>query len=622
KRRKIELKQILDDLKPGQVNQVIRKTATKMFLDRKAALEAAYELLSKNRYGRESKQTQDTYFGLCFGGCGIGKTELVAQFCTKMILENGKILVLDLDKGKHEFNRDACMEDQWLGLALASVYYGGETAGLSAFINMLRQTYGEESLACFSDASEVIELIINHFRKQKNIEGTLTLVVWKDDYQIEMEQFSNPRLNIIQKIGGYNHVSTGQSKAAEQDVILVPILSGTFGGDVRKTIVGSWYSAKILSTPPLSFNSAVTVLGISKNVLEQSPFKLRILISDIGEVARLLVDLGRMGDFSKPLEEQDIDRLGSQMVNRVSECYSIATPKGQRSITALPKSALKELLRRIITGTSISEGTQLPETEMSFLDLDCYGIFHYTLLSNGRFSMTMPYILLWKFNNEVLLLPPDLLTFPCRQWTWQDFEKLEAYLETLRAGHGTTIKEQFPYAYANAEVLEWKIEPWQQMSVEQETAQCVPKNGKVTWADKHLIKKDGDSYYVKSSVVFLCHMGNPVIDSHSCHMSGSGSGYIALLKQTKHSMPASEGKVTASELIRWYNEANQKFDRLNTKFNTIGFIFFTNRNLSDEDRERALTRCPNLIIICRDNLEKYISSIFICRGLVDEEYGN
>ena len=108
-----------------------------MFLDRTAALEAAYELLSKNHYGRESKQTQDTYFGLCFGGCGIGKTELVAQFCMKMISENGKILVLDLDKENHSFNRDACTEDQWLGLSLATAYYDGETAGLSAFINML-----------------------------------------------------------------------------------------------------------------------------------------------------------------------------------------------------------------------------------------------------------------------------------------------------------------------------------------------------------------------------------------------------------------------------------------------------------------------------------------------------
>ena len=109
-----------------------------------------------------------------------------------------------------------------------------------------------------------------------------------------------------------------------------------------------------------------------------------------------------------------------------------------------------------------------------------------------------------------------------------------------------------------------------------------------------------------------------MIDSHSCRKSGSG--YVALLKQTKHSMPASEGKVTASELTCWYHDANQKFDRLN--FKAIGFIFFTNRNLSEEDREKALTKCPNLIIICRNNLEKYISSTFICRGLVDEEYGN
>ncbi|CAG8636912.1 3081_t:CDS:2 [Ambispora gerdemannii] len=614
KRRKVELKQILQDLKFGEINQVVQKAATNLFVERVAALEAAYEILSINRYGRESKQSQDTCFGLCFGGCGIGKTELVTQFCMKMIAENEATLVLDLDNERHVFNRNACREDQWLGLSLAAAYCGGKSTKLSAFINMLRDTYGEESLECFNEATEVLESVVNHYRKWKNVEGTIRLVVWKDDYQIEMEKFSDPQINIIQNIGSYNN-----SRAFEQNVVLVPILSGTYGGDVNRTILGSRYSARILSTPPLSFDASVQILGISKDVLAQSSFKLNILISDIGGVARLLMDLRRMGDFSTPLEERDVDKLGSLMVNRVSECYSMVAPKGQQGITTLPKSALSELLRCIITGTSVSEGTQLPETKITFLDLNRYGIFHYNLLPNGRFLITMPYILLWKFNNEVSILPPDLLTFPCRQWTWQDFERLEAYLETLRAGRGTTIKEQFPYAYANADVLECPIEPWQQMSVERETVQCVPRTEKVIWSDAHLLRMHRDNVPILSPVIFLCHTGNPVIDSHSCRKSESG--YVALLKQTKHSAPDSRGKVHASELIRWYSNAVEKFSDTSI-FKAMVFIFFTNRVLSEVDRKKALAQCPNLIIICRDNLEKYISGTFLFRGLVDEEYRN
>ncbi|CAG8749488.1 16035_t:CDS:2, partial [Funneliformis caledonium] len=552
----------------------------------------------------------DTYFGLCFGGCGIGKTELVTQFCMKMIKEYKNVLVLDLNNAFHSFDQNLCKDDQWLGLSLATVYFGRRKLELSEFIKTILCNHGEESLKAFDNVSEVLTLIVNHYRKWKSIEGTLCVVVWKDDYQTEMEQLSNPRLNVIKKLGNYNHSSFGTSIAAEQDVVLVPILSGTFGGDVKKTIIGSRHSAKVLSTPPLSFDASIRVLGISKEVLEQSSFKLRILISDIGGVARLLMDLRRMNDFTKPLEERDVDNLGSQMVNRVSECYSIVTPQGQQNLTTFPKSALKELIRCIITGTSIYDGTQLPETEVTYTDLDRYGIFHYRPLSNDQFVITMPYILLWKLNNEVALLPCDLLTFPCRRWTWQDFERLEAYLETLRAGRGTTIKEQFPHAYANANVLKWKIEPWEQMLVEQEAVQCVPRTGTVDWTGIHS-QMYGHNLYILSPVVFLCHTGNPAIDSHSSRRSGSK--YIGLLKQTKHSAPKTKGKIFSSEVIRWYNNAMEKFNNARI-FESIGFILFTNRDISKIEREKALAACPNLIIICRDNLENYMSHTFLYRG--------
>ncbi|CAI2188973.1 2855_t:CDS:2, partial [Funneliformis geosporum] len=129
-----------------------------------------------------------------------------------MIREYKNVLVLDLYKDFHSFNRNTCKEDQWLGLSLVTVYYGGKKTSLSAFIQTIICKYGEESLMAFDDVTE--------------------------------------------------------------DAVIVPILSGIFG---KKSIIGSRYSAKILSTPPLSFD-----------ILEQSPFKLRILISDIGGVARLL----------------------------------------------------------------------------------------------------------------------------------------------------------------------------------------------------------------------------------------------------------------------------------------------------------------------------------------------
>ena len=148
--------------------------------------------------------------------------------------------------------------------------------------------------------------------------------------------------------------------------------------------------------------------------------------------------------------------------------------------------------------------------------------------------------------------------------------------------------------------------------------QCISKEGNVVWEDIHISQSYGN-ISILSPTVFLCHTGNPVIDSHSCRKSRFG--YIALLKQTKHSMPQSKGKVVASELINWYDDAMKKFHTTNI-FKEIGFIIFTNRDINEEDRKKALSKCPNLIIICKDNLEKYVSHIFLYRGLVDEEYRN
>ena len=55
-----------------------------------------------------------------------------------------------------------------------------------------------------------------------------------------------------------------------------------------------------------------------KSYLEKSSFKLHILISDIGGVAQLLMDLYHVGDFSRTLSEEHIDQLGSLMVNKIS----------------------------------------------------------------------------------------------------------------------------------------------------------------------------------------------------------------------------------------------------------------------------------------------------------------
>ncbi|CAG8435871.1 13249_t:CDS:2 [Funneliformis mosseae] len=456
------------------------------FVHRDDGLNTAFEIFIKNHEGQILNQFQDTYFGLCFGGCGIGKTELVTQFCMKMIKEYKNVLVLDLNNKFHSFDQNMCKDDQWLRLFLATVYFGRRKLKLSA-------------------------LLKRYYATIKCIEGTLCVV----------------------QLGNYNHSSIGTSIAAEQDVVLVPILSGIFGGNVKKTIIESQHSVKVLSTPPLSFDASICVLRISKEVLKQSPFKLCILIFDIGRVARLLMDF-----------------LESQMVNRVSECYSIVTSQGQQNIIILLKSALKELIRCIITGTLIYYGTQLSETEVTYINLNHHGIFHYCLLSNDQFVITMP-------------------------WIWQDFERLEAYLKTLRTGSGTTIKEQFSHTYMNANVLKWKIEP--------------------------------------------CEQINPAINSHSSRRSGSK--YIGLLKQTKHFTLKMNGKIFSSEVIKWYNNAMEKFNNARI-FESIGFILFTNRNISKIDREKALAVYSNLIIICRDNLENYMSHTFLYRGFVNEEYRN
>ncbi|CAG8479443.1 5794_t:CDS:2 [Ambispora gerdemannii] len=328
--------------------------------------------------------------------------------------------------------------------------------GLNAVNEIFSKNYngivktGEESLAAFNEAAKVLKVIVTEKWKNIKIKETLCVVIWKDDCQIEMEHFFNSQSNIIQ-IRNYNYEPIENSSAAEQDVILVPILSGIFGGDVKEQLL--------------------------EDVLEKSPFKLRISISDIGGVARF-ASLGQFFEMQDFIQSFPI--LDGCFVHRTTD------------IATFPKSALRELIRRIVTGTSVSDGTQLSET---YLDLNRYGIFCYPLLSNGRFLIMVPYILLWKLNNNVSVLPSDLLTFLCRKWTRQNFEKLEC-----------------------------KIKP----SVEQEVTQCIPRTRK----------------YIRIllSTVFLCYTGNPAIDSHSCR----------------------KGRVIASEVIRWYNKAMEKFE--NTDF--------------------------------------------------------
>ncbi|CAG8677496.1 694_t:CDS:2, partial [Dentiscutata erythropus] len=528
----VTLEQILQNLTPCEPNKV-KNGAAEIFVDRED--------------GRTSNQSQDTYFGLCFGGYGIGKTELIKQFCIKMINEKDT-LVFNLEPC-YKFDPQICKEQQWLGLSLAAFYHGQD---LSDFIDMMRK---EKALTTFAESYEVLEFIIDHYRKWKNTKDQLCVIIWIDDYQEEMMRFTDPEYNIIKKIGHYTYSRYELSSAAKQNVILVPIISGTFGGDVRNTIVGSHYAAKILSIPPLSFKASLSILRISENLLESSSIKLKILISDIGGVARLLTYLRDLGNFSnrlKPLEEQEVDTLGAQMINRIVEYYNVESPIEQQSLTSLPKSTLKELVRRIITGKLIDHFSLLPGTEISYVDLNRFGIFHYRPVNDGRLIITMPYVFLWKLNCEVSLLPPEHINFPCQRWTWQDFERLEAHLETLRAQGGNTIQEQFPHIYANEDVLKWNINSWDKLIVKQESVQCMKKDMKHNfkdWSNEHLmLVKENDAF----QTVFLCHTGNPAVDSHFLRIFESE--YVLLLKQTKHSMPESKGKVSTSEAIRWYGK--------------------------------------------------------------------
>ncbi|CAG8705506.1 1571_t:CDS:2, partial [Funneliformis caledonium] len=68
KKRKLELSQILQDFIPDEVNLVKKKSTITEFVDRDDGLNAAFEVFIKNHEGRMSNQSQDTYFGLCFGG--------------------------------------------------------------------------------------------------------------------------------------------------------------------------------------------------------------------------------------------------------------------------------------------------------------------------------------------------------------------------------------------------------------------------------------------------------------------------------------------------------------------------------------------------------------------------
>ncbi|CAG8510156.1 16019_t:CDS:2, partial [Funneliformis caledonium] len=68
KKRKIKLSQILQDFIPDEANLVKKKSTVTEFVDRDDGLNAAFEVYIKNHEGRMSNQSQDTYFGLCFGG--------------------------------------------------------------------------------------------------------------------------------------------------------------------------------------------------------------------------------------------------------------------------------------------------------------------------------------------------------------------------------------------------------------------------------------------------------------------------------------------------------------------------------------------------------------------------
>jgi hypothetical protein len=80
-------------------------------------------------------------------------------------------------------------------------------------------------------------------------------------------------------------------------------------------------------------------------------------------------DLRRVGNFSKPLEERDVDNLGSQTVNRVSECYSMIAPKDSTFLKVTFKAS-QYLMSIFVIETTVSDSTQLPETEMTLTTME------------------------------------------------------------------------------------------------------------------------------------------------------------------------------------------------------------------------------------------------------------
>ncbi|CAG8502250.1 6908_t:CDS:2, partial [Acaulospora morrowiae] len=395
-------------------------------------------------------------------------------------------------------------------------------------------------------------------------------------------------------------------------------------------------------------------------VLNQQHF--HIAIFDTGFIPKFIDDLLNPPNLTTYFD------WGNQLFTKIS----------QRNVTTVGNNpgdwkSLKDIRTVIsfgLTGHHVMRDFLLPSCT-SIGELERAGLIYLSNFKGYRYTIVMPFMLLKVLNNVLLVsgvetvFPDHLLLIPTHvsPWQWKDFELLYGYYQKALIDSLINVKEskllsidqkitilqlnleektdsktklqitkeigEFNEYLANERSISWQLSDIFRGALGADTLlqrKVRLHNLKVfTESKKFLVKTDDVASFDKSVLcddnvtrsleegIFHCYQGNANIDYRWILDSADNGKKLAIFSQIKYSERGVTTTMSTPDIKDWYDITMKSIGNYKNDYDVV-LVLFTNRKCTGKINIETM---PHLLLIYPENLEKYLSSTFAHRGLVD-----
>lgn len=603
--------------------------------ERESSMEFFAKVVLSNYQNRLNSKKQNHSFIICYNGSSIGKTRVnrsIQQMVLKhlqqsnknqdlaSIIDNAIVAYLDFSNG---FNHNAMVDNisatVSLGVRLAAQLLAHQN--LDNFISLYDISRFNE-LTFARVTSEIAR--IYHLKTS----GPMAFFIQLDECQRMNKDSIQPKAvqRMMHAIGHYMCPQVEENECAPNDsVFIIPQIIGTSVLDTFDNI--SDFNQPSLFLQPLSQHASREIVKQFTKVeysFWNTYYGIRLLDS-LGGLPQFVVYLvDAVNELSdQNINEDSIHFIANKVCEQICSIYC-KTEKGSSTNSLIEQfkgvQNLKKLMHIVLSGILVSLNDKLPDTDKTYGELMQTGLF---IQSKDRLCLS--FVLLYILNEFTYVIPNELLKYdPCEVWYWQQFAELDVFYEELRnnqfieTGHEFIRLEDFYNgAYGNQDILNLEIQ-LKKMKRASEIKHFLKKGRVVAGViDKIEVQTSAVPLYLsQGNVIFRCVAGNPSVDSRCVRFQAHEETPLLIVKDGKHSV--GKAYAPAKDIIKWHHQAMLRLHKYSQIYKVI-YILLTNCKVEMHDRIDALTKCPNLLIICSDNLSTYMPPSLANRGLVVDD---